>query len=39
LLVQAAVDEEVAEEKIDRWARWKSVVEVEHIEPAPIPNA
>lgn len=38
-VVKAAVDEEVTEEKIDRWARWKSVVEVEHIESAPIPNA
>lgn len=37
-LVQTAVDEEVAEEKIDWWAWWKSVVEVEHIESAPIPN-
>jgi hypothetical protein len=29
----------VAEEKINRWARWKSSVEVEHIEPATIPYA
>lgn len=38
-LVQTAIDEEVTEVKIDRWARWKSVVEAKHLEPAPIPNA